>query len=163
MNCKTILWLSVFILIFPKLTFANAGKHAEEEHPPKLAEEPVSVNDSIYSIDTGEDSALSNLEENTMRSPFSSINTLGDDVPLIDGDTSINDPMERFKNEEGHPPDQHGQHKKQHVEEALHEWVSPEAKGREVAISISIISGLAFMGLCFFKTGEGNKNNTTDY
>ncbi len=157
MKGKAILLLSVLILIFPELTFAHAGDHTEEDHLPQPAEEPVSVNDSIYSVDTGENSALSNLEETTMSSPFSSINTVGDDVPLIDGDTSINDPTERFKNEEGHSPDQHGQHKKQHVEEALHEWVSPEAKGRKVAISISILSGIAFMGLCFFKIGEGNK------
>ena len=92
--------LSVFILIFPELTFAHAGDHTEEDHSPQPAEEPVSVNDSIYSVDTGENSALSNLEETTMSSPFSSINTVGDDVPLIDGDTSINDPTERFKNED---------------------------------------------------------------
>ena len=162
MNSKAILLLSVLILIFPELTFAHAGDHTEEDHSPQPAEEPVSVNDSIYSIDTGEDSALSNLEETTMNSPFSSINTLGDDDPLINRDIKINDPMKRFKKEE-HSPGQHGQHKKQHVEEALHEWVSSEAKGREVAISISILSGIAFMGLCFFKIGEGNKNNTTDY
>ena len=162
MNSKAILLLSVLILIFPELTFAHGDNHTEE-HSPQLTEEPVPVKDSIYSIDTVEDPALSNLEETTMNSPFSSINTLGDDDPLINRDIKINDPMKRFKKEGEHSSEQHGQHKKQHVEEALHEWVSSEAKGREVAISISILSGLAFMGLCFFKIGEGNKNNTTDY
>jgi len=38
----------------------------------------------------------------------------------------------------------------------LHEWVSPNAKGYTVAISMTILSGLAFMGLSFFRIGEKN-------
>ena len=65
------------------------------------------------------------------------------------------EPMKRFK-EKINSPEQHDQHKKQHVEESLHEWVSPNAKGYTVAISMTILSGLAFMGLSFFRIGEKN-------
>ena len=62
--------------------------------------------------------------------------------------------MERFKKKtssvEPNP------HKTQHVEESLHEWVSPNAKGYTVAISMTILSGLAFMVLSFFRIGEKN-------
>lgn len=62
--------------------------------------------------------------------------------------------MERFKTKTNSP--EHDQHKTQHVEKSLHEWVSPNAKGYKVAIGVTIISGLAFMGLSFFRIGEKN-------
>ncbi|HIA31715.1 MAG TPA: hypothetical protein EYN83_00320, partial [Nitrospinaceae bacterium] len=70
-------------------------------------------------------------------------------------DMKTREPMKRFK-EKINSPEQHDQHKKQHVEESLHEWVSPDAKGHKVAISITIIAGLSFIGLSFFRFGEKN-------
>ena len=65
--------------------------------------------------------------------------------------------MIRFK-KQVNPQGKHSQHEKQkqHVEKATHEWVSPHSKGHGVAIGITIISGLAFAGLNFFRIGEGN-------
>ena len=90
-----------------------------------------------------------------MGSPFSSINPLDNDTSLIDGQIKTSEPMERFK-EKTNSPKSHDQHKKQHVKEALHEWVSPNAQGYKVAIGVTVISGLAFMGLSFFRIGEGS-------
>ena len=64
------------------------------------------------------------------------------------------EPMKRFKKKTTSP--EHDQHKTQHVEESLHEWVSPNAKGYTVAISMTILSGLAFMVLSFSRIGEKN-------
>ena len=154
MNSKAILLLSVLLLMAPKLIFAHGGDHEEEKntHPP--AEATATFNDSIYSVDSGEDTELSTLEEAPLDSPFSSINTLAGNTPLMD-DIKTREPMKRFK-EKINSPEQHDQHKKQHVEESLHEWVSPNAKGHKVAISITIISGLGFIGLSFFRFGEKN-------
>ena len=74
------------------------------------------------------------------------------------GNMKAREPMKRFKEKTNSADqhDQHDQHKKQHVEESLHEWVSPDAKGHKVAISITIIAGLSFIGLSFFRFGEKN-------
>ena len=153
MNFKLILLLSVFLLIIPKLIFAHGSGHAEKQLVSPLIEEDAPLNDSIYSVNGEEDTGFQNLEETPMGSPFSSINTLGnDDTSLIDGHIKTREPMKRFKEKTNSP--EHDQHKTQHVEESLHEWVSPNAKGYKVAISMTILSGLVFMGLSFFRVGE---------
>ena len=154
MNFKVILLLSVCLLMTPKLVFAHGSGHAEKQLISPLIEEDIPLNDSIYSVNAGEDTAFQNLEQTPMGSPFSSINTLGNDTSLIDGHIQTSEPMERFKKKTNSP--EHDQHKTQHVEESLHEWVSPNAKGYKVAIGVTIISGLAFMGLSFFRMGEGS-------
>ena len=154
MNFKVILLLSVCLLMTPKLVFAHGSGHAEKQLISPLIEEDIPLNDSIYSVNAGEDTAFQNLEQTPMGSPFSSINTFGSDTSLIDGHIKTSEPMERFKKKTNSP--EHDQHKTQHVEESLHEWVSPNAKGYTVAISMTILSGLAFMGLSFFRIGEKN-------
>ena len=152
MTSKTILILSVFLLMTPKLIFAHGGGHAEEKLTPSLMEETTSFSDSIYSIGSEEDTERPSIEGVLLDSPFSSINTLGNDTSLRGGRMKTSEPMKRFKEKTNSP--QHDQHKTQHVEESLHEWVSPNAKGYTVAISMTILSGLAFMGLSFFRIGE---------
>ncbi len=154
MNFKVILLLSVCLLMTPKLIFAHGSGHAEEKPTPSLMEETISFNDSVYSIDSEENTERPSIEGVPLDSPFSSINTLDGDTPLMD-DMKTREPMKRFK-EKTNSPEQHDQHKKQHVEESLHEWVSPNAKGHKVAISITVISGLGFIGLSFFRIGEKN-------
>ena len=155
MNFKVILLLSVCLLVIPKLIFAHGSGHAEKQLISPLIEEDAPLNDSIYSINGEEDTEFQNLEETPMGSPFSSIYTLGnDDTSLIDGHIKTSEPMKRFKEKTNSP--EHDQHKIQHVEESLHKWVSPNAKGYTVAISMTILSGLAFMVLSFFRIGEKN-------
>ena len=153
MNAKLILLLFFCLLITPKLIFAHGGGHAEKQLVSPLIEEDAPLNDSIYSVNGKEDTEFQNLEETPMGSPFSSINTLGNDTSLTD-EMRTSEPMKRFKEKTNSP--EHDQHKTQHVEESLHEWVSPNAKGYTVAISMTILSGLAFMGLSFFRIGEKN-------
>jgi len=155
MNFKVILLLSVCLLMTPKLVFAHGSGHAEKQLVSPLIEEDAPLNDSIYSVNGEEDTEFQNLEETPMGSPFSSIYTLGnDDTSLIDGHIKTSEPMKRFKEKTNSP--EHDQHKIQHVEESLHKWVSPNAKGYTVAISMTILSGLAFMVLSFFRVGEKN-------
>ena len=155
MNFKIIFLLSVYLLMIPKLIFAHGSGHAEKQLVSPLIEEDAPLNDSIYSINGEEDTEFQNLEETPMGSPFSSIYTLGnDDTSLIDGHIKTSEPMKRFKEKTNSP--EHDQHKIQHVEESLHKWVSPNAKGYTVAISMTILSGLAFMVLSFFRVGEKN-------
>ena len=154
MTSKAILILSVFLLMTPKLILAHEGGHAEEKPTPSLMKETTSFSDSIYSIGNEENTERPSIEGVPLDSPFSSINNLDSDTPLMD-DIKTREPMKRFK-EKTNSPGQHDQHKKQHVEESLHEWVSPNAKGHKVAISITIISGLGFIGLSFFRFGEKN-------
>ena len=155
MNFKVILVLSVFLLIIPKLIFAHGSGHAEKQLVSPLIEEDPPLNDSIYSVNGEEDTTFQNIEKTPVGSPFSTINTLGIDTSLSGDHMKTSEPMKRFK-EKTNLPESHDQHKKQHVKEALHEWVSPNAKGYKVAIGIAIISGLAFMGLSFFRIGEGS-------
>ena len=145
MNTKFFFLLSVFLLITPKLTFAHEGGHAEEKNTHSLTEKTAPLNHSIYSIGTEEHTEFPSIEESPLNSPFSNINPLDDDILLID-DMKTNEPMKRFKKKASAA--------EQHVEEALHEWVSPNAKGYAVAISITILSGLAFMVLSFSRIGE---------
>ena len=153
MNFKVTLLLSVCLLMIPKLIFAHGGGHTEELIVSPLIEEDAPLNDSIYSVNGEEDTEFQNLEETPMGSPFSSINTLGNDTSLTD-DMRTSEPMKRLKKKTNSP--EHDQHKTQHVEESLHEWVSPNAKGYAVAISMTILSGLAFMVLSFSRIGEKN-------
>ena len=155
MNFKVILLLSVFLLIIPKLIFAHGSGHAEKQLVSPLIDEDLPLNDSIYSVNGEEDTTFQNIEKTPVGSPFSTINTLGIDTSLSGDHMKTSEPMKRFK-EKTNLPESHDQHKKQHVKEALHEWVSPNAKGYKVAIGIAIISGLAFMGLSFFRIGEGS-------
>ena len=152
MNTKFILLLSFFLLTTPKLIFADGGGHSKEKPTPSLIEETDSFNDSIYSIGDEEVSNPHSIDENLLGSPFSSINSLDVDSSLMN-DMGTSEPMKRFK-EKTNSADQHNQHKKQHIEESLHEWVSPTVKGHKVAITITVISGLAFLGLSFFRIGE---------
>ena len=153
MNFKLILLLSVFLLMTPILVFAHGSGHAEKQLISPLIEEDTPLSDSIYSVNAGEETEFQDLDEAPLDSPFSNINTLGNDTSLTD-DMRTSGPMERLK--KNTPPSEHDQHKTQHVEESLHEWVSPNAKGHKVAISITIISGLGFIGLSFFRFGEKN-------
>jgi len=151
MNFKLILLLSVFLLMTSKLIFAHGSGHTEKQLISPLIEEDTPLNDSIYSVDAREETELQDLDEAPLDSPFSNISTLGNDISLTD-DMRTSRPMERLK--KNTPPSEHDQHKTQHVEESLHEWVSPNAKGYTVAISITILSGLVFMGLSFSRIGE---------
>jgi len=154
MNTKSILLLSFFLLATPKLILAHGGEHVEEKLTPSPIEETTSFNDSIYSVGNQGDTELPAIDESPLDSPFSSINSLGN-ASLMD-DMATSEPMKRFKEKtnSANQHDQHDQHKKQHVEEALHKWVSPNVKGHKVAITITVISGLAFLGLCLFRIGE---------
>jgi len=150
MKVKLILLLFFCLLITPKLIFAQAGGHKEEKQTTLLTEKTTSLNDSIYSVDVGEDTEFSSIESSPlMDSPFSNNSLSG--TSLVD-DTLTNDPMERFKQKKKSV--EHDQHQTQHVEESLHEWVSPNAKGYSIAISMTILCGLVFMGLSFFRVGE---------
>ena len=151
MNVKSILWLFFCLLITPKLIFAHGG-HKEEKSMVPLTEETTSLNNSIYSVDVEEDVKFPAMKESLLNSPFSSINSLSGDASLVE-DINTGDPMKRFK-EKTHSVEQHDQHKTQHVEESSHEWVSPSVKGHKVALTITAISGLAFIGLSFFRIGE---------
>lgn len=153
MNFKVILLLSVCLLMTPKLVFAHGSGHAEKQLISPLIEEDTPLNDSIYSVNGEKETEFQDLEEAPRGSPFSNINPLGNDISLTD-DMRTSEPMKRFKKKTNSP--EHDQHKTQHVEESLHEWVSPNAKGYTVAISMTILSGLAFMGLSFFRIGEKN-------
>jgi len=153
MNAKLILLLFFCLLITPKLIFAHGGGHAEEQLVAPLIKEDAPLNDSIYSVGGQEDTELPSIEGSPLDSSFSSINSLGSGTSLTD-DMRASEPMERFKKKTNSPG--HDQHKTQHVEESLHEWVSPNAKGYTVAISMTILSGLAFMVLSFFRIGEKN-------
>ncbi len=96
MTSKTILILSVFLLMTPKLIFAHGGGHAEEKLTPSLMEETTSFSDSIYSIGSEEDTERPSIEGVLLDSPFSSINTLDSDTSLTD-DMRTSEPMEHLK------------------------------------------------------------------
>ena len=151
MNAKLILLLLFYLLITPKLIFADDEGHKEEKHTAPLTAKTTSLDDSIYYVGVGEDTEFPSIEGSPTDSPFSSIDNLDSNTSLTD-DMRTSEAKERFKKKMNSP--EHGQHKTQHVEESLHERVSPNAKGYTVAISITILSGLVFMGLSFFRIGE---------
>ena len=154
MDAKSILMLSFFLLTTPKLIFADEEGHIKGNASPPI-EETSSFKDSIYSIGVEEDTESYFIDNPPLDSPFSSINSLDSGISLLDEDIKTIEPMKPFK-EKKTSSQKHDQHKKQHVEEALHEWISPNVKGHKVAISITILSGLAFMALSFFRIGEKN-------
>ncbi|HIF02580.1 MAG TPA: hypothetical protein EYQ84_04410 [Nitrospinaceae bacterium] len=150
MTVKSILLLFFCLLITPRLILAHGGDHKEEKKTTSLTEKNTSLNESIYSVDVGKSTEFPSIESSPlMDSPFSNNSLSG--TSLVD-DTLTNDSMERFKQKTN--SGEHDQHQTQHVEESLHEWVSPNAKGYSVAISMTILSGLVFMGLSFFRIGE---------
>ena len=59
----------------------------------------------------------------------------------------------------------HSQHEKQnqHVEKATREWVTFNSKGHGVAVGITIIAGLVFAALSFFRIGEEKKKIRHNY
>lgn len=158
MSSKAILLLFVFLFVPPKLIFAHEDGHVEENHSSSLLEETAPLNDSIYSVDGEENTELPILREALPSSPFPGIDILGGETSLTDIGMGSGDPMKRFE-EKTNSTQKHGQHEKQHIEEAVHEWVSPHTKGHRVAVGITIISGLAFMALSFFRIGEGNSKD----
>ena len=150
MKVKSIILLFFCLLITPRLIFAQTGGHKEEKQTTSLTEKITSLNDSIYSVDVGEDTEFPSIERSQLiDSPFLKNSLSG--TSLVDN-TLTNDPMERFKQNKNSV--EHNQHKTQHVEESLHEWVSPNVKGYSIAISMTILSGLVFMGLSFSRIGE---------
>ena len=160
MSSKATLLLFVFLFVPPELIFAHGDGHVEENLASSLLDETAPLNDSIYSVDGEENTGLPILEETPTNSPFPSIGILDGETSLTDIGVESGEPMKRFKGKTS-LIQKHGQHEKQHVEEARHEWVSLHAKGHRVAVGITIISGLAFMGLSFLRIGEGNSKDST--
>jgi hypothetical protein len=158
MRHKIFLPLFILILMAPQLIFALGDAHQEESHASNQLEETSPINNSIYSIEGGENTELSILKETPLNSPFSSNDIFDDAISSTDKSMSSNEPMQRFKGEST-PVKNHSQHEKQHVEEATHQLVSFDAKGYKVAIGATIFSGLIFIGLSLFRVGEGNKKN----
>jgi hypothetical protein len=152
MNAKLFFLLFFFLLITPRLMFAQEEGRSEEKHTAPLIEQTTSFKDSIYSLGIEDDAELSPLEETPLSSPFSSVDPLRGNSSLMDK-VNTSQPIKRPK-EKINSLKQHDQHSKQHVEESLHEWVSPNVKGHKVAITITVISGLAFLGLSLFRIGE---------
>ena len=95
--------------MIPKLIFAHGSGHAEKQLVSPLIEEDTPLNDSIYSVNAGEETEFQDLEEAPRGSPFSNINTLGNDTSLIDGHIKTREPMKRFKKKTNSP--EHDQHK----------------------------------------------------
>jgi len=160
MSDKSTLLLFIFLLSAPPLAFAHGDKHAEENHSSSLMKDSSPLNDSIYAVSNGEDKEFPVFDDSL--SPFSTTDILGEEGPPAGIAMGSGEPMIRFK-EEINPKQKHGQHEKQkqHVEKATHEWVSPHSKGHGVAVGITIISGLAFAALSFFRIGEGNSKDSS--
>ena len=142
-----------FLFVAPKLILAQGDGHKEENHSASPLEEAAPLNDSIYSVNGDEDAEFPILKVPTS-SPFPRVDILSGEALLANGDREHIESIKLFKGKTN-PAQKHGQHEKHHVEEALHEWVSPDAKGHRIALCITIFSGLAFIGLSFFRIGEG--------
>ena len=160
MRHKISLLLFILILMAPQLIFALGDAHQEESHASNQMEETSPINNSIYSIEGGENTELPILKDTPLNSPFSSNDIFDDAISSTDKSMSSNEPMQRFKGEST-PVKNHSQHEKQHVEEATHQLVAFDAKGYKVAIGVTIFSGLIFIGLSLFRIGEGNKKNVS--
>ena len=141
----------------PQLTFAHGDAHKEKKTPSIQMEEIPPLNNSIYSIE-GEESELPILKDAHLNLPFSNNAIFDDAIPSTDKSMSSDEPMQRFK-VENNPSKNHSQHEKQQVEEATHKLVLFDAKGYKVAIGVTIFSGLTFIGLSLFRTGERNEKN----
>ena len=160
MRHKIFLPLFIFTLMAPQLIFALGDAHQEESHASNQMEETSPINNSIYSIEGGENTELPILKDTPLNSPFSSNDIFDDAISSTDKSMSSNEPMQRFKGEST-PVKNHSQHEKQHVEEATHQLVAFDAKGYKVAIGVTIFSGLIFIGLSLFRIGEGNEKNAS--
>ena len=158
MRHKISLLLFILILMAPQLIFALGDAHQEESHASNQMEETSPINNSIYSIEGGENTELPILKDTPLNSPFSSNDIFDDAISSTDKSMSSDEPMQRFK-AENNPSKNHSQHEKQQVEEATHKLVLFDAKGYKVAIGVTIFSGLTFIGLSLFRTGEGNEKN----
>ena len=156
---KISLPLFILILMAPQLTFAHGDAHKEKNNPSIQMEEIPPLNNSIYSIE-GEESELPILKDAHLNLPFSNNAIFDDAIPSNDKSMSGDEPMQRFK-AENNPSKNHSQHEKQQVEEATHKLVLFDAKGYKVAIGVTIFSGLTFIGLSLFRTGEGNEKNVS--
>jgi len=147
MKIKMFFLLFFFIVIASNLTFAQGNEHEDKNN----------LNDSIYAVDSEKDTELSIIANDILDRSFPKVDVLiGEDL-LTNMQIGSGEPMIRFE-EKIDANQKHSQHskQKQHVEKAVHEWVSPNVKGRKVAIGITIISGLGFIGLSFFRFGEKN-------
>jgi hypothetical protein len=156
MHYKTSLLLFILILMTPQLIFAQGDTHQDESHTSNQMEETSPINNSIYSIEGGENTELPILKDSHLNLPFSSNDIFDEAISSTDKSISSNEPMQRFKGNST-PAKNHSQHEKQHVEEATHQLVSFDAKGYKVAIGVTIFSGLIFIGLSLFRVGEGNE------
>jgi hypothetical protein len=160
MRYKTSLLLFILILMTPQLIFAQGGTHQDESHTSNQMEETSPINNSIYSIEGGENTELPILKDSHLNSPFSSNDIFDEAISSTDKSMSSNEPMQRFKGESTSAKN-HSQHEKQPVEEATHQLVSFDAKGYKVAIGVTIFSGLTFAGLSLFRIGEDNEKNVS--
>ena len=156
MSGKLTVLLFIFLLAAPELIFSHSGGHAEKNHSSGI-EDVTPLNDSIYAVSGVEDTKLPIPTDDTLSSSLSSSDIFRGEALLTDLGIASGEPMIRFK-EKIDQKHKHSQHEKQkqHVENATHEWVSPDAKGRGVAVGITVISGLAFAGLSFFRIWKGN-------
>ena len=157
MNSATITFLFIFLLTTPTLAFAHEGAHEDKNKSTLHVEEASVPNNSIYVVDNDKDTKPSIINDDPLGVSLSNSDILSNKDSLAIVSIGEGEPMVRFKGEIN--PQQHSQHEKQTVEKATHQFVSPQAKGHKVALGITIITGLAFLGLSLFKIGEGNNKN----
>ena len=153
MNIK-IIFLLCLLITAPTLIFAHGGGHEEKDN---LGEETPVLKDSIYVVDSEKHTEPSIISDDPLDSSLSSTDILSGKDLLTGMEMTSGEPMVRFEDEID-PKRKHSQHEEQnqHVEKATHKWVSLHAKGHAVAVGITIISGLVFAGLSFFRIGEGS-------
>ena len=164
MNSKIIPLLFVFIVATPTLTFAHGNGHGKKNNSASQVEETRILNDSIYVVDSEKDIEPSIIGDDPLGFSLSNTDILSGEDLLTGVGMGDGEPMIRFK-EQVNSQNKHSQHEKQkqHVQKATHEWVSPHSKGHGVAVGITVISGLAFAALSFFRNGEGNDKNPHNY
>ena len=161
MNNKVIFFFLIYMLIVPKLAFANEGGHTDNKrHALEYKETSISKN-SIYAIDNEKETVLPTIGNDPLDFSLSSSDLLRDENSSTNIEMSNGEPMIRF--EEKTNMEQHNQHQnqKQHVEKTTHQLVSPSTKGHGVAVGITIISGLIFAALNFFRTGEAKTKDSS--
>ena len=156
MNNKTIPFLFIFMVAASTLAFAHGGGHGEKNNSDSQAEETRALNDSIYAINNEKDTEPSIVGGAPLDFSLSNTDILSGEDLLTGVGMGDGEPMIRFKNQVN-PQSGHSQHEKQnqHVEKATHEWVTFNSKGHGVAVGITIIAGLVFAALSFFRIGEG--------
>ena len=153
MKNKIIPFLFIFMLMSPMLTFAHGSGHIEKNNSASQVEETRSLNDSIYIVNHEKDTKPPIVDMDPLGLSLSNTDILnGEDLTGV-GD---GEPMVRFK-EQVNPQSKHSQHEKQQVEKATHKWVSPHSKGYGIAVGITVVSGLTFAALSFFRVGEGKQ------